>query len=346
MEKRILIQRWLGSEPHSIPIYDEASVSSIRARVRETGQQSNITGEVIATAALIASELAHNHLSHARQGYIAVRAIERQGVKGLELVAADLGPGIETPSAAIRGEAKHSGSLGAGLAAVCGLADEVRFDNRIGEGLCVVARKFEAAAAGSCDFAIMSKPYPGEPISGDDAVVIQSEGGFVAAVADGLGHGPEAREASNRAVEVLRKNTHAGLDQIALSINNELNGTRGCAIGLMRFQRQDAALEYVSAGDVQAQLYHWRDTHFFTPMPFMLGMGQLKPQKIRVEKVAVQSRSVLLMFTDGLKSRTNLKGELEMLRQPPIVIAEHLLRTQSRPDDDALGCVIRIAQIV
>lgn len=342
MEKRILIQRWLGSEPHSIPIYDEASVSSIRTRVRETGQRSNTTGEVIETTALIASELAHNHLSHASQGYLTVKPVEREGVKGLEVVAADLGPGIETPAAAILGEGKHTGSLGAGLAAVCRLADEVRFDNRIGEGLCVVARKFEAVAAASSEFAIMSKPYPGQPVSGDDAIVIPSQAGFVAAVADGLGHGPEAREASNRAVEVLRKNTQAGLDQIALSINSELSGTRGCAIGITRFQRQDAALEYVSAGDVQAQLYHWRDAHFFTPMPFMLGVGQMKPQKIRVERVTVQSRSVLVMFTDGLKSRTHLKGELEMLRQPPIAIAEHLLRTQSRPDDDALVCVIRI----
>jgi hypothetical protein len=47
------------------------------------------------------------------------------------------------------------------------------------------------------------------------------------------------------------------------------------------------------------------------------------------------------MFTDGLKSRTTLKGELELLRQPVITIAQHLLDKNSRPDDDALVCVIR-----
>jgi hypothetical protein len=47
------------------------------------------------------------------------------------------------------------------------------------------------------------------------------------------------------------------------------------------------------------------------------------------------------MFTDGLKSRTTLKGELDVLRQPPIAIAQHLLEKNSRPDDDALVCVVR-----
>jgi hypothetical protein len=47
------------------------------------------------------------------------------------------------------------------------------------------------------------------------------------------------------------------------------------------------------------------------------------------------------MFTDGLKSRTSLKGQLDVLRQPPIAIAEHLLKNDSRPDDDALVLAAR-----
>jgi hypothetical protein len=73
----------------------------------------------------------------------------------------------------------------------------------------------------------------------------------------------------------------------------------------------------------------------------VLGTGQLRAQKLRIERTEVKPNSVLLMFTDGLKSRTTLKGELDVLRQPAIVIAQHLLDTQSRPDDDALVCVVR-----
>src|SRR5262250_2794482 len=134
MEKRVLIARWLGSNTQSIPIYDEASVSSARQRVRDAGQLLGLSKELIENTALIASELTHNQLAHSKQGYFVVRPIERQHVKGLEVIAADIGPGIARPTDAIQAAVAAQGSLGAGLGAVCRLADEVEFDNRLSEG--------------------------------------------------------------------------------------------------------------------------------------------------------------------------------------------------------------------
>jgi anti-sigma regulatory factor (Ser/Thr protein kinase) len=264
MEKRVLIERWLGTENQPLPIYDEASVSAARLRVREAGRLQNLSDEVVESVALIASELAHNHLSHARQGYFAVKAILREGVRGLEIIAADLGPGIERPGHAIQDSVPSERSLRAGLSAVLRIADEVEFDNRITEGTCVVARKFEKEApALSAQIAIMGRPYPGEIISGDDAVFIQSESGFVAAVSDGLGHGPEARQASNLALEVLISNSGLDFDSLLLSLNEELSRTRGCAMSIARFNRSDRVLESVSAGDVHSHLYAGRQAQFF-----------------------------------------------------------------------------------
>jgi anti-sigma regulatory factor (Ser/Thr protein kinase) len=342
MEKRLLITRWLRSYTSTIPIYDEASVSSARQHVRGTGLQSNLSKDVVESVALITSELTHNQLSHARQGYFAVNAVERRGVKGLEVIAADIGPGIENPRRAIYEEVPaSSGSLRAGLSAVCRLADEVEFDNRIFEGACVVARKFESPAAACCETAIMGRPYPGEVISGDDAVFVQSDSTFIAAVSDGLGHGPEAREASHRAVESMIERREMRLDEMVTALNADLAGTRGCAMSVVRFDKQTRTIESVSAGDVRSHLYHLREAHFFTAIPVVLAAGQFQKQRIRVETVTVEAGSVLVMFTDGLKSRANLKGQLDVLRQPAISIAQHLLENESRPDDDALVLVAR-----
>ena len=343
MEKRVLISRWLRSQTSPIPIYDEASVSSARERVREAGRQLNLTKDVVESVALIASELTHNQLAHAKQGYFAVSAVERRGVRGLEVIAADIGPGIESPRRAIQDEnPPTSGSLGAGLGAVSRMADEVEFDNRMFEGACIVARKFEAAAASCCETAIMGRPYPGEVISGDDAVFFQSDSTFVAAVSDGLGHGPEAREASNRAIESLLQRREMELGDLVTALNTDLAATRGCVMSIIRFDKMRRTMESVCAGDVHAHLYHSREAHFFTPTPVVLATGHFQKQRIRVETVPVEPGSVLVIFTDGLKSRTNLKGQLDVLRQPAITIAQHLLENDSRPDDDALVLVARL----
>jgi hypothetical protein len=94
-------------------------------------------------------------------------------------------------------------------------------------------------------------------------------------------------------------------------------------------------------GDVHAHVYKLREAHTFASTPLILGEGDLQRQRVRIEMETVEAGSVLVMFTDGLKSRTTLKGQLDVLRRPPIAIAQHLLETCSRPDDDALVLVAR-----
>jgi anti-sigma regulatory factor (Ser/Thr protein kinase) len=343
MEKRLLINRWTSSLTNTTPIYDEASVSSARERVRATGSDIGLSKNLVETVALIASELTHNQLAYARQGYLQVKGITRNGVSGLEVRAADLGPGILHPAQALADNIPTSKSLGAGLSGVGRLADEMEIDNRLSEGTLVIARKFETPAFGPNPvFSIMGRPFPNEPISGDDAVWITDESGFTAAVVDGLGHGPEARQASNRAIELLMSTRHLPLSEIAISLDAGLAGTRGCALSVLRFEQTPWSMECISLGDVHSHLYHLKNAHFFTATPLILGTGQFRKQSIRVERKTVEPGSVLVMFSDGLKSRTTLKGELDVLRRPPIAIAEHLLNTESRPDDDALVLVARL----
>jgi anti-sigma regulatory factor (Ser/Thr protein kinase) len=342
MEKRVLITRWLGSDTNPIPIYDEASVSSARQRVREAGGSIAAGTTLVETVALIASELTHNQLAHARQGYFGVRTIDRRGVKGLEVVAADFGPGLGKPILTGAGQVRSGASLGAGLEGVFRLADEVEIDTRSAEGVCVVARKFESQAVACSEISIAGGPYPGEVISGDDSVYIQTDAGFIAAVCDGLGHGPEARKASNRAIEVLSKNATLRLDEVLLAVKSGMSDTRGCVIGIVRFERENRRLHCVLAGDVRVQLYYLKDAHFFTSTPMIVGDSDIPVRRIRIEDVDVPQGAVLVMFTDGLETKTSLKGQLDVLRRPPIVIAQHLLETHSRGTDDSLALVARL----
>jgi len=343
METRFLIARWLEPYTTPIPIYDGASVSSARQQVRAAGRTLNVHSELIEAAAIIASELTQNQLKHAKQGYFAVNPIHRDDAKGIELIAADIGPGFERPLQAIKDEVPNERSLHAGLGAVCRLSDEVDFDNRIEEGLCIVARKFESSpTARRCELAIMGRPFPGEIISGDDAALFQTESGFVAVAADGLGHGPEARESSKAAIDSVARLREPDLAQIIRAIHGDLAKTRGCAISLIRFDNASRQLECVSMGDAYTHLYNRRDAHFFTSTPFIVGSGFQKLPTVRVETATAEPGSVLVMFTDGLKSRTTLKGELDVLRQPAIGIAQHLIENNARPDDDALVLVAKL----
>jgi anti-sigma regulatory factor (Ser/Thr protein kinase) len=342
MEKRLLISRWLRSFSTSIPIYDDASVSSARERVRQTGNEWNAPKELVESVALIASELTRNQLVHAKQGYFAVRSIERDGNKGLEVIAADLGPGIEKPNAAIAGTPESPRGLGAGLSAVARFADEVDFDSRLTEGTCIVARKFQNKISRAADGAIFGRPFPGEVISGDDAGFFHTPHGFLAVVCDGLGHGPEAREASHEAVAAAGENPDAELVDVVTRINARVARTRGCAIGLLRFDKRRPELECVSAGDVHTQVYGRTTMHAFAAMPMVLRGADLPRRRIRVDGCAAEPNSIVVLFTDGLTSKTSLRNRPDLLRQSPVAMAQHLIETEARPNDDAMVLIARL----
>jgi serine/threonine protein phosphatase PrpC len=215
-------------------------------------------------------------------------------------------------------------------------------DSRIGEGACVVARKFVTASARSSEVAILGRPYPGEAISGDDGVFIQSAEGLLAAVCDGLGHGPEARRASNRAVECVCAHHDLPLKDIVEAVNREVTDTRGCVLSLARFQSPANEIECIALGDVNTQIYGPSETHFLVPVPMVLRGAEIPKRNLRSETVRLERETVLVMFTDGLSSKTSLKRQLAVLRQPPVAIAQHLMENDARATDDALVLVARL----
>jgi len=159
-----------------VPVVDEAAVSLVRQEIRRRGPLAGLTTESVESLAAAASELAHNQLAHAVRGHVALRAVDRGDVPGLEVIAADAGPGIDDPATALRGLPRTSGSLGVGLSAAHRLSDEMDIDIRRGEGTCVRLRRFATPVARS-EVAILSRRCEGETVCGDDAIALRTGAG-------------------------------------------------------------------------------------------------------------------------------------------------------------------------
>lgn len=180
----------------------------VRASVRAVGGEVGLAQEATEVVAAAATELVRNQLVHARDGRFGVRAIERRGVPGLELIAADRGPGLAEPGRAFDAMISTSGGLGSGLASVRRFMDELDVDVRLGEGTCIWARKFAGQVAYRSEVAILGRPCEGERESGDDAAFLRQADALTIGVIDGLGHGILAREVAAPACSVLR--SHLG----------------------------------------------------------------------------------------------------------------------------------------
>lgn len=326
-----------------IQIRDEASVGLVRMRVRELGTEISMDTEGIELFAAAASELGFNQLNHARFGEVGVRVIHRGDPVGLELHAMDRGPGIADPPAALAGRLVGKG-LGAGLAAVRRAVHEIDTDIRHCEGSTVVIRRFvhgESAPPRHPEFAIEGRPYPGEAVSGDDAVFIRNQRGFLVAVADGLGHGPAARAASQRAMEVVLDLATHPLLRIVSSVDSALRSTRGAALTVARYDVPTEQLRLCGVGNIDTRIIHVdHDEFHHTPRSGTLGVRQGTGSPT-VRTVELGVGSMLCICTDGIRRRDRMNRTPGLEFHSAAWTAHHLLTEHARATDDALVLAVR-----
>lgn len=336
----VLIERWLGGGPRTL-VHDLASVTLVRDAVRAIGRQLGLSEVAVGTAATIATELATNQLAHARHGAVAVRAIERGGVPGVEVVAADGGDGILHAGDALDGAPRAVGSLGIGLSGVQRLADEVDFDVRLGIGTCVRARTFAGPVARWREVAILGRNCGGERTSGDDAAFERRGGALLLALVDGLGHGPEAREPARLAIGVLASLPSASPAGLLREADAALRGTRGAVMGVVLLDDAAGELTHAAYGNITTSVRGEREKRSYAGPGGVLGAASARRGPFVDEVGALRARDVVAMYSDGLTTRFDLDAAQAVLGRHPLVIAQLLLDRFGRSNDDATVLVAR-----
>ncbi len=161
------------------------------------------------------------------------------------------------------------------------------------------------------------------------------------AVADGLGHGAPARQASTRAIDVLAQAGGAPLDRALLQCHAALAGTRGAVVSAVRIDEPGGGAEVACVGNVSVHVYGIGASRRFSGPSFVLGAAGRTP-RVTLEPMPLGARDVVAVFSDGLSTRTDIEGELDLLlREHPVAIAHQLVERFGRANDDALVLVVR-----
>lgn len=330
--------------PLSAPeVIDAAAVSRVREWVRAVSAEAALPTVAAESLATAASELAWNQLSHAQGGRVYVRRIERAGVAGVEVIALDHGPGIRSPAEAISGHTADRKGLGQGLGAVLRLSDEVDFEVRAGECTQVRARKFAGPVAFRSEVGMLGCPAEGEQVCGDDAAMLRMGEQLVLVLADGLGHGPEARRASGAAADLVHARGCQSPASLLADCDLALRDTRGAAVAVVCANAHSQLLEHACVGNIRTLVAANAGLRSLTCRPGIVGRGHLAP-KSRPQQASTHAfghGETLVMCSDGLKSRIDLPIASPWRTDHPIALADYLLEQYGRGTDDAMVIVCR-----
>lgn len=335
----LLIEEWLrGLDP--IFVLDEASLAVVRDRVRAVAADSGAPPGVADRAALVATEIGQNQLRHARAGRIAVRAAARGEHRGIEVVGADRGRGIADLAGALDAPPRTTGSLGVGVGSIRRLSSEVDFGVRLGEGMRVAARIFDREAPRRREVGVYGRPIGDETINGDHGGWVRVGDALLVSVCDGLGHGPPAREAADKAMRVFH--ARAGEEPAAIldACHAALAGTRGVVMAIARIDEASSRMDLVSVGNIDVQVCAPRTARRFGGSSAVVG-ARGTALRSRTESVTLGPSDVVVMTTDGISSRLSIEQDHALLYAHPGAIAAQILERHGKPNDDALVLVTR-----
>jgi negative regulator of sigma-B (phosphoserine phosphatase) len=188
-------------------------------------------------------------------------------------------------------------------------------------------------------------PMPGEDVCGDQHLVMPTARGYLVAVVDGLGHGPEAAAAAELAVDVLQRHSDEPVLTLVQRCHENLRRTRGVAMSVVTLDAQHASLDWVGVGNVEARLLRALPATEATDEVLLLRGGVVGYQlpALHSAAFALLPGDTLVMATDGVEPRYS--DGLER-RSEPQPLADDLLAEHGRQTDDALVLVVRYGRAV
>ena len=296
------------------------------------GFDEQARGEV----AIVATELATNLARYARHGRLLVQAFESGGMRTVELLSIDAGPGMTDVQACLRDGYSTGGTPGIGLGAVQRLSTAFDIYTSPGTGTVIMARlqRPSAGTPAAFEWGAVSLPAPHETVCGDAWRITQRDGDCAVLVADGLGHGRLAAEASTRAAETFDQAPHEEVVSTVERIHRALGGSRGAAVAVARL---GAGVRYAGVGNISGVVVGGERSKGLTSQNGTLGVQMRRAQAFDYDWPA---HGRLIMHSDGISNRWSLDAYPGLLLRHPAVVAGVLARDHGRERDDATIVVV------
>lgn len=325
----------------TLSLTDKSGVADVRRRAIHMAHTLGLSDKLQADSALIVTEAATNILKYAGQGEITLKSYCDGGSQGLEVIALDRGPGITNLTSARTDGFSTGGSLGAGLGTIERQSTLFDIYSVPGNGTAILARiaNSRESEVSAFQVGVKSTPKRGQDVCGDAWGIRRVGKNLWIALLDGLGHGPLAAEASNRAVGLFQKCGYNDQPADVLRVVHQgIKGTRGAVMAVAMFDSEKAVMSFAGVGNIVGIVNLGDETQHLISTDGTVGYNM---RTIRPSEVAWKKGSVFVATTDGLSTRWNLNRHPGLTDRHPTLIANVLHRDFGRDADDATIVVVK-----
>ena len=322
---------------------DHAShVADARQTALELAARLGFDEECAGRLALVITEAGTNIVKHARGGQLLVRVLNAGDTPVIEVLALDRGAGIADVTRSLADGYSTAGSPGTGFGALHRLSSTFDVYSRAGAGTAVLARvggrRTPAAAPKGLRTEGLAIAKPGEDVCGDAWAAQPRIDGTMILVADGLGHGLGAAEASRAAVAAFLGSRDPSPANRLQDVHHALRSTRGAAAAVTDIDAARGVVRFAGLGNIAGAVVTPETTR---QMVSRDGTAGVSATRLPEFSYPWSRDAAVILYSDGLTSHLSLSTYPGLLQRHPSLIAGVLYRDFTRGRDDATVVVCK-----
>ena len=325
----------------AVPVTEASQVPEARRHAVAMARKLGFSEERAGAIAIVVTEAATNLVKHGGGGEIVLQPLHVDEARGVEIIALDRGAGIANLAFSMRDGQSSAGSAGIGLGALSRLAGEFDVYSQPGAGTavrCVVWQGEQPRASAELETGVVCVPMKGETVAGDDWGIYAAKGRYVMLVVDGLGHGPDAAQASAAAKVAVERNAARSPAEQIHALHTALRSTRGAAAAVIELKPSSEVGTFCGIGNIGCFVRADGKTRSLASHNGILGHQMRKVQEF---SFPFPSRAVLYAYSDGMTSRWDPATYAGLESRHPALIAAALYRDHNRGRDDTTVAVVR-----
>ncbi|GAB3954889.1 serine/threonine protein kinase [Spirosoma harenae] len=325
---------------------DRSYLASIKKGINQLGIQVGFQAQRLSELDLITSEMATNLVKHARGGEILVRCFQTPDNAGLELISIDNGPGMADPVKMMQDGMSTTSTLGHGLGSINRLADQTQLYSLKGWGTILLARIYKKPLISSStmrtgfDYRSVLVAKPGEAVCGDGCYVKLAGSQIKLFLGDGLGHGPEAHQAVQAAINAFRYCPDQQPADIIRHIHQSVKKTRGLVGSVVVYDNQNKQWNWCGVGNISTRISSAITNKNFLSYNGIIGMNL--PATMNNHILPLERGQLLIMCSDGVQSRWDITRYTSIQRYDLSILAAAIYKDYSRHTDDTSVFVGRV----
>jgi anti-sigma regulatory factor (Ser/Thr protein kinase) len=325
-----------------IRVTDPTHAGEARRHAAVCAEHANLGESETGSLAIAVTEMATNLVKHAGSGTMVVERITQNGSSGVRVLALDKGPGIRDLTTALRDGYSTAGTSGSGLGAIKRLSHTFDIYTAPGLGTAVLSefwpRKKNGLHSSPIEVGVVSVPIKGEDVCGDGWGVRKTAESMLLMVVDGLGHGILASDAAREAERIFTGLRGDSPTPVLQDSHDALKKTRGAAMAVASLHFETQLVSFAGVGNIGSSIVTPEASRGLASHN-----GTVGHQLHRIQEFTFpwSANSILVMYSDGLKSSWDLKSYPGIWSKHPGLIAAILYRDFTRERDDVTVLVAK-----